>query len=280
MPRICELQPPVDTMKGDTMKKILITWLILLVSLGAFAQRKALVIGNSSYEKKTFSSAKNDAQLAADALKALDYTVVHKTDLNYSEFTKALDDFKKDLGIGDVAVLYYSGFTKQVCGKNYIVTNVDPKVKGNQLISVDVVLEAISRATESFMFLESRQIGTSFFKNPCGKDKGLASIDKLGANQGFAMAAGSGEELRPASSNYSVFTHALFKNMTEDMLDFPDLMTAVVRDTKVETKDAQTPYWKSNLKAPFSFYHPEQGLKYRFRLPTYRGLEGGGSYNF
>ncbi|MDD4099463.1 MAG: caspase family protein, partial [Candidatus Cloacimonetes bacterium] len=89
------------------MKKILITWLILLVSLGAFAQRKALVIGNSSYEKYAFSSAKNDAQLAADALKALDYTVVHKTDLNYTEFTKALDDFKKDLGTGDVAVFYY-----------------------------------------------------------------------------------------------------------------------------------------------------------------------------
>lgn len=262
------------------MKKILITWLILMVSLGAFAQRKALVIGNSSFEKQSFKSSLNDAQLAADALKALDYTVVHKANLSYSQFNLALEQFKKTLGTGDVAVFYYSGFTKQECGKNYLIPSPDPKAKSEEMISVDVVLEALSRATESFMFLESRQLSESFFKNPCAKDKGLASIAKLANNQGFAMASGSGKELSAKESKYSIFTHALFKNMTEEMMDFPDLMKATVRDVKAATKDAQAPYWKSNLKAPFSFYHPEQPLKYRFRLPSYNSMEGGGSYNF
>jgi len=262
------------------MKKYLITWLILMICLGAFAQRKALVIGNSTLDKHSFKSSLNDAQLAADALLALDYSVEHKTNLTYSQFNAALDKFKKTLQTGDVAVFYFSGFTKQECEKNYLLPVPDPKSKEEQSISVDVVLEALSRATESFVFLESRQVPGSFLKNPCGKDKGLAAIGKLANNQAFAMASALDKELRAKDSKYSVFTHALFKNMTEDMMDFPDLMAATISDVKAATKNAQIPYWKSNLKAPFSFFHPEQPLKTRFRLPAYRSLEGGGSYNF
>ncbi|MDD3579371.1 MAG: caspase family protein [Candidatus Cloacimonetes bacterium] len=262
------------------MKRFLMTWLILMIGLSAFAQRKALVIGNASFEKNSMPSSINDAQLATDALKALDFTVVQKTNLDYNQFNEALDQFKKTLSTGDVAVFYYSGFAKQECGKNYLMPNSSAMKKSSELISVDVVLEAISRATESFLFLETRQIPESFFKNPCGKNKGLAAIQKLAANQGFAMASGTGEELRARDSKYSIFTHALFKNMTEEMQDFGDLMQNTVRDVKAASKNNQTPYWKSNLKAPFSFYHPEQPLKFRFRLPSYNSLEGGGSYNF
>lgn len=262
------------------MKKFLITWLILMISLGAFAQRKALVIGNAHADKHEFKSSINDAQLAADALRALDYSVEHKSNLNYQQFIAAVDAFKKTLGTSDVAVFYYSGFTKQECGKNYLIPSPDAKSKAEQSISVDVVLEALSRATESFMFLESRQIPSSIFKKPCSKDKGLAEISKLAANQSFAMASARGQELNAKDSKYSIFTHALFSNMTSEMMDFPELMASTVQDVKTATRNAQEPYWKSNLKAPFSFYHPEQALKYRFRLPSYRSLEGGGSYNF
>ena len=262
------------------MKRYVIVLLLAMLSFSAFAQRKALVIGNSDYGKHEFKSSLNDAQLAADALKALDYEVTQKSELEYADFISEIDRFKKNLNTGDVAVFYFSGFTKQQCDKNYLMPIPTKMDKEEHLISVDVVLEALSRATDSFMFLESRQIPQSFFKNPCGKNKGLAPVIRLAANQGFAMAASVDEQLKANDAKYSVFTHALFKNMTSEMMDFPDLMSATVQDVKTQTNNDQLPYWKSNRKAPFSFYHPEQPLKFRFRLPSYNSLEGGGSYNF
>ncbi|MCD8479471.1 MAG: hypothetical protein LRZ88_04050 [Candidatus Cloacimonetes bacterium] len=50
------------------MKKYLITWLILMICLGAFASEKSTGDSNSTLDKHSFKSSLNDAQLAADAL--------------------------------------------------------------------------------------------------------------------------------------------------------------------------------------------------------------------
>nr|MDK2851675.1 hypothetical protein [Candidatus Cloacimonadota bacterium] len=265
------------------MKKYIILLLIIsLATVSAFAQRKALVIGNSGYGKHTLNTSLNDAQLAADALIAIDYDVTLYKDLVYPDFLKAIEDFKATLSINDVAVFYYSGYTQQEGGRNYLMPYVDSESKSEDehLISVDVVLEAISRAYRSFMILEDRQIGKPFPKSLCNKDKGLAEIIYLRPNQGFAMANEPGKQLKSQGENYSVFTFTLFEKITTEMIDFPDLMQYTAETVSSYTNNKQKPYWQSTLDAPFSFWEQTQELKYRFRLPGYRALEGGGSYNF
>ena len=239
---------------GEILKKYAGLLMLMLLSLSAFAQRKALVIGNSGYYKDKIPTSLNDAQLAADALKAIDYEVSQYSDLDYPATVSALDNFKKSLTTGDVAVFYYAGFTKQIAGKNYLVPYSKDKVDDldKKLISVDVALEALSRATNSFMFLENRTLPRSFLKAMCPKDKGLESPQRLNANQGFAMASAVGKEL--------------MKSVQDEVYSF--------------TSKDQKPFWQGNLKAPFTFWEPTQQLKFPFRLPSYRGLDGGGSYNF
>lgn len=264
------------------MKKYLILWLTLMVSLSAFAQRKALVIGNKGFDKYQLNTSLNDAQLAADAFAAMDYEVSLHKDLSYTQMLAAINSFKKTLSSNDVAVFYYAGYTVQECGKNYLLpyTKAKDKKADERQVSVDVVLEALTRAHRSFMILESRQTGKPFPKSLCGKEKGLAKIEKLGKNQGFAMASAPGKELQEQGEKYSIFTYTLFSKMTSSMLNYPDLMQESSDAVKSHTNKAQIPHWQSSLDAPFSFWEQTQQQKFRFNFPTYRFLDGGGSYNF
>ncbi len=264
------------------MKRYAIILLILMISIGAFAQKQALVIGNSGYGKNELSTSLNDAQLAADAFGAMDYEVTLHKDLGYEEMLEAINSFKKGLINQDVAVFYYAGYTKQVAGKNYLIPFSKAKAKNlsDKLISVDVILEALTRANYSFMFLESRQLPQFFLKSLCDADSGLAKIQALADNQGFAMAQQPGKNLVSQGSKYSIFTHSLLKFMGADMYGFFDLMDLVQNDVKEHSKGKQIPFYQASLKAPFSFWEPTQGIRFRFHMPLYRGLDGGGSYNF
>ncbi len=262
------------------MKKHLLIVMLMLISFSAFAQRKALVIGNSRYGSDRIPTSLNDAQLAADALGAINYEVTHLQDLNYDEMLKALDGFKAKLRTGDTAVFYFAGFTKQEAGRNYLIPNAQNVGKTEQLISVDVVLESLSRATNSFMFLENRTLPRGFFSKLWGRDKGLSSIQRLNQNQGFAMASDIGKDLVAQGERYSIFSYSLFNKMTSEMYNYPDLMRAVQEEVSAYTAKAQKPFWQATLQAPFTFYEPIQNMKYPFRLPAYKGLDGGGSYNF
>ncbi len=264
------------------MKRYAIILLILMVSIGAFAQKQALVIGNSGYGKNELSTSLNDAQIAADAFDVMDYDVTLHKDLGYDEMLEAINSFKKGLTPQDVAVFYYAGYTKQVAGKNYLIPFSTTKAKdlSDHLISVDVILEALTRADYSFMFLESRQLPKFFLTSLCDADSGLAKIQKLGDNQGFAMAQTPGKNLVSQGVRYSIFTHSLLKFMGSDMYDFFDLMELVQKEVKDHSKGKQIPYYQGTLRAPFTFWEPIQNLKYRFHMPLYRGLDGGGSYNF
>lgn len=275
------MQKRINT-QGETMKKYLILCFTLMVSLCAFAQRKALVIGNSGYHKYQLTSSLNDAQLAADAFTAMDYEVSLHKDQSYTGMLAAIDDFKKTLSTNDVAVFYYAGYTIQKCGRNYLLpyTRAQDKNADERQISVDVILEALSRAHRSFMILESRQTGTPFPKNIFSKSKALAKIEKLGTNQGFAMASAPGKQLKKQGDKYSIFTYTLMSKMTSSMMDYPDLMQETSAEVKSYTKKAQVPHWQSTLEAPFSFWEQTQMQKSRFDLPLYRALDDGESYKF
>ncbi|MCB5278473.1 MAG: caspase family protein [Candidatus Cloacimonetes bacterium] len=264
------------------MKKYCLLILLIMLSLSSFAQRKALVIGNKDYQDEGIPTSLNDAKLATDALKAINYDVTQLADLDYSAMNQAIENFVKSLTTSDVAVFYYTGYTKQISGKNFLIplSEKGAKASNEKLISIEDVLSKLRKASYSFVFLENRSQKRSFFKKLCPKNKGLEAIENLGNNQGFAMASTLGKDLTAQGERYSIFTYTLFTKITSDMYDFPDLMNNVRTEVESYTSEAQKPHWQSNLQAPFTFWEPTQALKFRFRLPSYRGLDGGGSYNF
>ena len=109
-------------------KKKFFIVVLLFVSLMSFSQkvdRLALVIGNSKYiHINSLSNPERDANLIAETLEKLDFTVVLKHNIRTrSEFRKLQYEFSdlKDSLNPSVVFVYYAGHGLEVFGENYLL---------------------------------------------------------------------------------------------------------------------------------------------------------------
>jgi len=87
-----------------------------------FANRKALVIGNDSYQKVTpLVNAREDAKVVAESLTSLGYKVSLKLDVTEKQFKSELRTFKAQIQPGDEVAIFYAGHGVQIASTNYLL---------------------------------------------------------------------------------------------------------------------------------------------------------------
>lgn len=87
-----------------------------------FANRRALVIGNDSYQRvATLSNAREDARAIAESLALLGYKVSLKLDVTEKQFKSELRTFKSQVQPGDEVAIYYAGHGVQIASTNYLL---------------------------------------------------------------------------------------------------------------------------------------------------------------
>jgi len=96
------------------MKKFVLLFSLVFFVAGVFAQsgekRIALVIGNSNYVgDNSLKNPVNDANLMAETLQELGFTVIKKNDVSRQQMTAAIGEFWSKLGQYNVALFYYAG---------------------------------------------------------------------------------------------------------------------------------------------------------------------------
>ena len=115
-----------ENFKKDKKWLTLILCALLLLVSGASALAKesriALVIGNGAYTFSPLSDPPNDADLMAERLKALDFTVRHRKNLTQKDMKTLIKEFGKTLKQDkeSIGLFYYSGHGMQVGGRNYM----------------------------------------------------------------------------------------------------------------------------------------------------------------
>ncbi len=129
------------------MKKHLLIVMLMLISL-ALCPAQSFGDWQQQIWIKRIPTSLNDAQLAADALGAINYEVTHLQDLNYDEMLKALDGSKPNFA-PEIPRFSICRIHQTRSGRNYLIPNAQNVGKTEQFISVDVVLESLSRATNS-----------------------------------------------------------------------------------------------------------------------------------
>ncbi len=97
--------------------------MMALSSASSTERRIALVIGNKNYERKDaiLQNPINDADDMAKTLDGLGFDVLKYTDLSFTGFKRAIDEFGEKLPNYDVALFYFSGHGVQFNGENYLV---------------------------------------------------------------------------------------------------------------------------------------------------------------
>jgi len=125
------------------MKRIIVFLTILIISLQLLAQvsekRLALVIGNAAYKYSgELRNPVNDANLIANTLQDLGFTVIKKTDATKKQMDVAILDFWRKLGNFDIALFYYAGHGAQLNGINYLLP-VDAQLEDRLSVEIEAV---------------------------------------------------------------------------------------------------------------------------------------------
>lgn len=247
-----------------SLVRLLTTWTLLCVGLvlpavpAYAAQRRALVIGNASYQSLPLTNPANDAKAMADVLLKLGFQVTRAADLNKRGIRDAVNTFGKTVGSDDVVLVFYAGHAVEIDGINYLIpigfdaiTAEDAKDEGYSLETLLGQL-AVKSGLKIVIVDACRE---NFFKRAWDRSNrgGLAPVEpRPEVYLAFSTASGSTAS-DGGHDPFSPFTAALLSHIETPGLELDIVFRRVRRDVERTTQGRQTPWSNGNLKGEFYF---------------------------
>ena len=190
-----------------------------------FANRKALVIGNDSYQKVSpLANAREDAKVLADSLNSLGYKVTLKLDVTEKQFKSELRTFKNQVQPGDEVALFYAGHGVQIASTNYLLPidiggQSEEEVK-DEAVSLQRLLDDMNEKGAKFTLAMIDACRDNPFKGSgrsVAGGRGLAPTTAA-TGQMIVFSAGTGQQaldkLGPSDkSKNGLFTRVFVKEM-------------------------------------------------------------------
>ena len=206
-----------------------------------FANRKALVIGNDSYQAVTpLVNAREDAKVVAESLSSLGYKVSLRLDLTQKQFKSELRSFKGQVQSGDEVAIFYAGHGVQIASTNYLLP-IDIAAQNEEEIKDDGVslqrlLDDMNEKNAKFTLAMIDACRDNPFKGSgrALSSRGLAPTTAA-TGQMIVFSAGTGQQaldkLGPNDkSKNGLFTRVFIKEMQKPGLS----VDRVVRNVRSE----------------------------------------------
>lgn len=262
------------------MRKLIFLCLIIILMGNLNAERKALVIANSVYDKVTIGNAIADADSVQAVLHMMGYMVQRHNNLSISGFTAAVDSFATKLSANDEAVVYYSGHGTNFGGLNYLVptrTNLGlTQIYSKTSYSLNTLANKIKHARNSIIILEaSKAWGASAEK---AITKPFVSMNAASNKQVIFSAAAPNKGVQNMQLPYSAFTKAFLDRITSSGEGINALFPQISRDVQTLSNGAQIPWVSGSMEGDYSFLSEAMLLQWR-RQPQ-KILQGGGSLSW
>jgi Caspase domain len=242
------------------MFRLFILCFVLLGAAGFAAHadvRKALVIGNSTYEQAgSLPNTLNDSKDVAAALAKIGFSVEIKNNLPFDEMRRALRDFSQETVGADIALVYYAGHGMEIGGQNYLLP-VDARLRTDrdvafEAISLQQVMDAVEGAKTLRLVLLDACRNNPFLAKMEGGTKsravtrGLASVEPSTGTL-VSYAAKEGTTAADGFGRNSPYATALIEHMQEPGLEIR-LLFGKVRDTVIDaTNKQQEPFVYGSL---------------------------------
>ncbi len=238
------------------MKKTLL--LLLLLTTARAEERLALLIGNSSYAVRPLANPRNDVQLLAKTLRALNFQVEIATDLSKGDLEDTLNRFGDKLTNDSEALVYYAGHAVENKGKTYLLpigalrSIGHPGQISDRAVSTDYVLEALENTPKLKLLLldacreEVRSFSLGRGLAPVARTKGSVVVYATTANS--TASDGWGQN--------SPFAASLARWIKEP-LPLETVLQKVVADVEDATDHEQSPGYTANgYRGDFYFKKP------------------------
>ena len=238
------------------MKKILL--LLLLTTTVRAEERHALLIGNSSYAVRPLANPRNDVQLLAKTLRALNFQVEVATDLSKGDLEDTLNRFGDRLTNDSEALVYYAGHAVENNGKTHLLpigalrSIGHPGQIRDRAISTDYVLGALDNTPKLKLLLldacreEVRGFSLGRGLAPEARTKGSVVVYATTANSSASDGWGKN----------SPFAASLARWIREP-LPLETVLQKVVADVEDATDHEQSPGYTANgYRGDFYFKKP------------------------
>jgi hypothetical protein len=236
---------------------------LLMCSTGqqpAYAERKALVIGNSNYTSSYFQKLRNpvnDANSFGQSLVELGFIVQKGTDLDLEKLDKIFNAFVDGLEEGDDAVVSFSGHGVQVDGENYFIPIGFKKATDETDIkygtfNINRAVEKISKknAANKIIFLDACR--SSLFSTSRSGAKGLAPI-QVSPNLLIAYSTSPGKTADDGKNGTnSPYMESLLNHINKPM-SIEDLFKIIRVEVLAKTEGQQLTEELTQLTESFSF---------------------------
>jgi uncharacterized caspase-like protein len=223
----------------------------------------ALVIGNGHYHSvPRLANPTHDAQLIADTLKSLDFTLVGgkaQLDLDKAAFDRVVQAFGTALQGASVAFFYYAGHGVQVRGANYLVpVSANPTREADvdfQMVNADLVLRQMEGAGTrlNLLVLDACRNNPLAGRGVRATGGGLAQMQ---APEGtlISYATQPGNVAQDGTDGHSPYTRALASALSTPGLDVFAVFNETGLAVKKRTGGTQQPWVASSpLEGKFYF---------------------------
>ena len=239
-------------------RKILLLPLFLLLSVPCWAgQRLALVIGNGAYADAPLKNPVNDAADMAAKLEAKGFGVTTLTNAGQKEIEKAVREFTRQLGQGDVGLFYFAGHGVQVDGENYLAP-VDADIQTEEevryeAVSLGRVVDGMKRAGNDLNLV----VLDACRNNPYSRSfrsgqRGLARVSPATGTL-ILYATEPGQVAVDGEGRNGVFTEKLLASMDSPGLGVEQVFKETARQVHQATGGRQTPWQEGVILGQFAF---------------------------
>lgn len=210
------------------------------------SKRIALVIGVSHYEMvNALPNTLPDAQMIADALKKLGFSVRMVTDPTRKELMAAVDALKQDSQGSEAAVVYFAGHGVEIAGVNYLFPKDASNVSFDQMIGSGLetarVRAAVLPASRVRLVIldacrDTAGAQLSDLKGGLARETGGSTTEVV-----TLMAAAPGQTALDGADGHSPFARALAEALQRPKLTIGELPRFVQSEVLTATKGRQSP---------------------------------------
>jgi hypothetical protein len=229
-----------------------------LSSIG-YANRYALVIGNSNYKESPLRNPVNDARAIAQELQRLKFDVMAFVDLDKPAMKEVIRTFEEKVAKNKgVALFYYAGHGLQSNGSNYLVP-IGADIQReydieDACIKADVVLRMLelNENPMNIIILDACR-NNPYARIARSMDRGLAQPENAPKGSIIAFATAPGKTASDGDGQNGLYTQELIKALRVRGLSVEQVFKQVRINVINLSNSKQTPWENSSLLGEFFF---------------------------
>lgn len=240
------------------------------------SRKRALVIGNDTYEHSPLNNCVKDATDFADALKnKCNYQVTLHTNMKSEGLQESIDKFINSTTSKDTIIFYFSGHACQSCNHNFLlpcnnknITNATSIQRYAVNVSATIVDIAEMNPRVVVFLLDCCR---NYSRPPMKLNKSSANKQIFGLSEMkvpektlavFPCAIGEVLPIQAKSENNELFTKYLIKHITTSKNHIEAVLTEMAYDIAEQTHYEQQPYRIGHLNTKVFFIDPGKSTIY------------------